>query len=174
MWLFGTCFPTSQSHFSPTNGVVRIDASGFDRTRGSKYDTKRAKLAIQQLKSETVIFTDRFSISLTNRFTRYGGENKARIKSILRDCEDADACSQTRHSRVRYAPAAHKTYSDEVMLDMFASICANNGSAHSEAEYGWLTDDDLICDDSTFLRAIKKIATPEASDGQLTFEGFRG
>jgi hypothetical protein len=58
------------------------------------------------------------------------------------------------------------------MLDMFASICANNGSAHSEAEYGWLTDDDLICDDSTFLRAIKKIATPEGSDGQLTFEDF--
>lgn len=68
--------------------------------------------------------------------------------------------------------AAHKTYSDEVMLDMFASICANNGSAHSEAEYGWLTDDDLICDDSTFLRAIKKITTPEESDGQLTFEDF--
>jgi hypothetical protein len=68
--------------------------------------------------------------------------------------------------------AAHKTYSDEVMLDMFTSICANNGSAHSEAEYGWLTDDDLICDDSTFLRAIKKIATPEASDGQLTFADF--
>jgi len=58
------------------------------------------------------------------------------------------------------------------MLDMFASICANNGSAHSEAEYGWLTDDDLICDDSTFLRAIKKIATPEASDGRFTFEDF--
>ncbi len=68
--------------------------------------------------------------------------------------------------------AAHKTYSNEVMLDMFASICANNGSAHSEAEYGWLTNDDLICDDSTFLRAIKKIATPEDSDGQLTFEDF--
>jgi hypothetical protein len=68
--------------------------------------------------------------------------------------------------------AAHKKYSDEVMLDMFASICANKGSAHSEAEYGWLTDDDLICDDSTFLRAIKKIATPEGSDGQLTFKDF--
>jgi hypothetical protein len=68
--------------------------------------------------------------------------------------------------------AAHKTYSDEVILDMFASICANNGSAHSEAEYGWLTDDDLTCDDSTFLRAIKKIATPEESDGQLTFADF--
>jgi hypothetical protein len=68
--------------------------------------------------------------------------------------------------------AAHKTYSDEVILDMFASICANNGSAHSEAEYGWLTDDDLTCDDSTFLRAIKKIATPEESDDQLTFAEF--
>jgi hypothetical protein len=68
--------------------------------------------------------------------------------------------------------AAHKTYSDEVILDMFASICANNGSAHSEAEYGWLTDDDLTCDDSTFLRAIKKIATPQESDEQLTFEDF--
>ncbi|MCD2199336.1 transposase [Halobacterium sp. KA-4] len=68
--------------------------------------------------------------------------------------------------------AAHKSYSDEVILDMFASICANNGSAHSEAEYGWLTDDDLTCDDSTFLRAIKKIATPEDSDNQLTFAEF--
>ncbi|WP_053947868.1 transposase [Halolamina sediminis] len=66
--------------------------------------------------------------------------------------------------------AAHKIYSDEVILDMFARICANKGSAHSESEYGWLTDDDLICDDSTFLRAIKKIATPDNSDSQLTFE----
>ncbi|MCF2165405.1 transposase [Halobacterium salinarum] len=66
--------------------------------------------------------------------------------------------------------AAHKTYSDEVILDMFARICANKGSAHSESEYGWLTDDDLICDDSTFLRAIKKIATPDDSDSQLIFE----
>ena len=68
--------------------------------------------------------------------------------------------------------AAHKTYSDEVILDMFARICANKGSAHSESEYGWLTDDDLICDDSTFLRAIKKIATPDESNSQLTFEDF--
>lgn len=30
--------------------------------------------------------------------------------------------------------AAHKTYSDEVMLDMFARICANKGSAHSESD----------------------------------------
>ncbi|TMT78034.1 ISNCY family transposase [Haloterrigena sp. H1] len=68
--------------------------------------------------------------------------------------------------------AAHKTYSDEVILDMFARICANKGSAHAESEYGWLTDDELICDDSTFLRAIKKIATPDESNSQLTFEDF--
>ncbi len=53
---------------------------------------------------------------------------------------------------------------------MFARIRANKGNAYSESEYGWLTDGDLICDDSTFLRAIKKIATPDDSDGQLTFE----
>ncbi len=55
---------------------------------------------------------------------------------------------------------------------MSARIRANKGSAHAESEYGWLTDDDLICDDSTFLRAIKKIATPDESDSQLTFEDF--
>jgi hypothetical protein len=64
--------------------------------------------------------------------------------------------------------AAHRTYSDEAILDMFARICANKGSAHSEGEYGWLTDDDLTCDDETFLRAIKLIATPEDGDAQTT------
>ncbi len=34
----------------PTNGVVGIDASGFDRSRASKHYTKRAKLTIKQLK----------------------------------------------------------------------------------------------------------------------------
>jgi len=34
----------------PTNGVVGIDASGFDRTHASKHYTKRAKRTIQQLK----------------------------------------------------------------------------------------------------------------------------
>ena len=29
--------------------------------------------------------------------------------------------------------AAHKTYSDEMILDIFARICANKGSAHSES-----------------------------------------
>jgi hypothetical protein len=33
----------------PTNGVVGIDASGFDRSHVSKHYTKRTKLTIQQL-----------------------------------------------------------------------------------------------------------------------------
>ncbi len=52
------------------------------------------------------------------------------------------------------------------------TILQISSSAHSEAEYGWPTDDNLICDDSTFIRAIKKIATSKGSDGQLTFEDF--
>ncbi len=38
------------SNALPTNGVVGIDASGFDRSHASKHHTKRAKLTIQQLK----------------------------------------------------------------------------------------------------------------------------
>lgn len=34
----------------PTNGVVGIDASGFDRSHASKHYTKRTKFTIQQLK----------------------------------------------------------------------------------------------------------------------------
>ncbi len=34
----------------PTNDVVGIDASGFDRSHASKHYTKRTKLTIQQLK----------------------------------------------------------------------------------------------------------------------------
>ncbi len=34
----------------PTNGVVGVDASGFDRCHASKHYTKRTKLTIQQLK----------------------------------------------------------------------------------------------------------------------------
>lgn len=68
--------------------------------------------------------------------------------------------------------AVHRTYSDEAILDMFARICANKGSAHSEGEYGWLTDDDLTCDDETFLRAIKLIATPEDDDAQPSLSDY--
>lgn len=41
----------------PTDGVVGIDASGFDRSYASKHYTKRAKLLIQQLKVTLLIDT---------------------------------------------------------------------------------------------------------------------
>ncbi|WP_323174084.1 IS5 family transposase [Natrialba sp. PRR66] len=41
----------------PTNGVVGIDASGFDRSHASKHYTKRTKLTIQQLKVTLLVNT---------------------------------------------------------------------------------------------------------------------
>ena len=41
----------------PTNGVVGIDASGFDRSHASKHYTKRAKLTIRQLKVTLLVDT---------------------------------------------------------------------------------------------------------------------
>ena len=41
----------------PTNGVVGIDASGFDRSHASKYYTKRTDLTIQQLKVTLLVDT---------------------------------------------------------------------------------------------------------------------
>lgn len=68
--------------------------------------------------------------------------------------------------------APHRIYSDEAIWDMFARICERTGSAHSEGEYGWLTDDELTCHGSTFLRAIKKAGTPEDMDAQFTLSDF--
>ncbi len=41
----------------PTNGIVGIDASGFDRSHASKHYTKRTKLTIQQLKVTFLVDT---------------------------------------------------------------------------------------------------------------------
>lgn len=41
----------------PTNGVVGIDASGFDRSHASKHYTKRTKLTIKQLKVTLLVDT---------------------------------------------------------------------------------------------------------------------
>jgi IS5 family transposase len=43
--------------FLPTNGVVGIDASGFDRSHASKHYTNRTKLTIQQLKVTLLVDT---------------------------------------------------------------------------------------------------------------------
>lgn len=42
----------------PTNGVVGVDATGFDRGHASKHYTKRAELTIQQLKVTLLVDTE--------------------------------------------------------------------------------------------------------------------
>jgi hypothetical protein len=64
----------------------------------------------------------------------------------------------------------NRTYEDEEILDMVARTCAYAGSAHSEGEYGWLTDDDQTAHGSTILRVLKKFATAEGADRQLTLD----
>lgn len=67
----------------------------------------------------------------------------------------------------------NRTYEDEEILDMVARTCAYAGSAHSEGEYGWLTDDDQTAHGSTILRVLKKFATAEGADRQLTLDEMR-
>lgn len=40
----------------PTNGIVGIDASAFDRSHAPEHDTKRAEMTIQQ--SKVTLFVD--------------------------------------------------------------------------------------------------------------------
>ncbi|EMA07315.1 transposase [Haloarcula marismortui] len=56
--------------------------------------------------------------------------------------------------------ANNRVYEDEQILDLFASACLTQGSAHSEGEAGWFLDENDACDDSTFLRVIKQFAMP--------------
>lgn len=58
--------------------------------------------------------------------------------------------------------AEHVTYEDMDIWDMLASICQTQaGSAHSEEEYAWLTDDDVTCSHTNFLRVLKKTASSD-------------
>ncbi len=56
--------------------------------------------------------------------------------------------------------ADNRIYEDEQILDLFASACLTQGSAHSEGESGCFFDENNTCDDSTFLRVIKQFAMP--------------
>jgi len=69
--------------------------------------------------------------------------------------------------------AANRTYDDEAILEMVARVCTMGKSAHGEGEYGWLTDDDTIASGDTILRVLKKFATPNGDDAQLTIAEFQ-
>ena len=66
--------------------------------------------------------------------------------------------------------ALNREYEDEAILNMVAQICANNASAHSEGEYGWLADDDSIASGDTILRVLKAFATPDDDAAQYSFD----
>jgi hypothetical protein len=68
--------------------------------------------------------------------------------------------------------AINRTYDDEDILEMVTRACYNIGSANSEGEYGWLTDDDHTAHSSTILRVIKQFATPDDGDAQLDLQDF--
>lgn len=68
--------------------------------------------------------------------------------------------------------ADNKQYSDEAIFEMLARMCSTRGSANSESEYAWLTDDDYTADGSTILRAMKKIGSKEGGT-QLRIQDFQ-
>jgi hypothetical protein len=63
--------------------------------------------------------------------------------------------------------AENLTYEDIWILDQYARICSKGGSSHAEGEIGFLLNDDLTCHGSTFLRAIKMLATPDDDSMEL-------
>jgi len=66
--------------------------------------------------------------------------------------------------------ADNKSYTDTEIFDVLARMCATTGSANSEGEYGWITDEDYTPDGSTILRAMEKIGTPGDEAQQVTFD----
>jgi hypothetical protein len=68
--------------------------------------------------------------------------------------------------------AANRQYSDEELFEVAVRMAASDGSAHSEGEVGWLLDDEATCHGATFLRALKKLATPEGDLQQTDLQEF--
>jgi len=66
--------------------------------------------------------------------------------------------------------AENRVYEDEQILDLFASACLTQGSAHSEGEVGWFLDENDTCDDSTFLRVIKQFAMPADQEVSVSLQ----
>ncbi|WP_049918776.1 IS5 family transposase [Halorussus halophilus] len=74
----------------PTNGVVGIDASGFDRSHASKHYTKRTKLTIQQLKVTLLVDTRSNAILDVHVTTTRKHDSKIAPSLIMRNIEEVD------------------------------------------------------------------------------------
>ena len=65
----------------PTNGIVGIDVSGFDRSHASKHYTRRTKLRIQQLK--VTLFVDTRANAIRNLHVTTTRKHDSRIAPSL-------------------------------------------------------------------------------------------
>ena len=74
----------------PTNGVVGIDASGFDRSHASKHYTKRTKLTIQQLKVTLLVDTRSNAILDVHVTTTRKHDSKIAPSLIKRNTREVD------------------------------------------------------------------------------------
>ena len=74
----------------PTNGVVGIDASGFDRSHASKHYTKRAKLTIQQLKVTLLVDTRSNAIINVHVTTTRKHDSQIALSLIKRNTEEVE------------------------------------------------------------------------------------
>ncbi|WP_380676322.1 IS5 family transposase [Salinigranum sp. GCM10025319] len=72
----------------PTNGIVGIDASGFDRSHASKHYTKRTKRTIQQLKVTLLVDTRSNAIIDVHVTTTRKHDSKIAPSLIKRNTED--------------------------------------------------------------------------------------
>ena len=72
----------------PTNGVVGIDASGFDRSHASKHYTQRTKLTIQQLKVTLLVDTKTNAIFDLNVTTTRKHDSQIALSLINRNASE--------------------------------------------------------------------------------------
>ena len=74
-----------------TNGVVGIDASGFDRSHASKHYTKRTKLTIQQLKVTLLVDTRANAIIVLHVTTTRKHDSQIAPSLIKRNADEVAA-----------------------------------------------------------------------------------
>ena len=68
--------------------------------------------------------------------------------------------------------ADNKEYSDRDIFEMQARMCTTKSAAHTEGQVGWLTGNNYIPDDSTFMRSIKQTGQDPDGDYQPTLSEF--
>ncbi|MFC6764711.1 IS5 family transposase [Natrinema soli] len=127
----------------PTNGVVAIDASGFDRSHASKHYTKRAKLTIQQLKVTLLVDTSANAILDLHVTTTRKHDTKIVPALIKRNTDDVAillgdrgyddqkirvlACEKDMRSLIKHREFSplHKAWNARLDADLYGQLSQN-------------------------------------------------